>query len=131
MLSWNKYSKKEEYISHAVELKNTSSISNLLSKRKYRYLQNNKQLKKIEFKKLDVNKNLEQIKIFYDILYISKQLYNVKPTHSFEEIIKLLNLFPNEIELYVALNKGKIIGGYMIIHANKKNQPNLLQCCIK
>ena len=118
LLTWNKYNKKEEYISHAVKLTNTQAVSKLLSKRKYRYLQNNEQLKKIKFKKLNVNKNLKEIEMFYDILYVSKQIYSVTPTHTLDEIIILLNLFPNEIELYISLNQNKIIGGYMILHAN-------------
>ena len=118
LLQWNNYEQQENYISHAVDLNRTDSINQLLSKRKYRYLQNNKLLQDIKFKKLNSEKDLNEIKLFYNILILSKKEYGVKPTHSLDELIVLLKLFSQEIELYITLHDNKIIGGYLIMHAN-------------
>lgn len=40
--------------------------------------------------------------------------YNKKPTHSFEEITRLKNRFPNNIRLFVAEHEGIIIGGVVL-----------------
>ena len=118
LLQWNKYEQLENYISHAVDLNRTNSINQLLSKRKYRYLQNNKLLQDIKFKKLWGVKDFCEVELFYNILKISKKEYDVKPTHSLNELIVLLKLFSKEIELYITLHDNKIIGGYLIMHAN-------------
>ena len=120
LLYWNNYCAKEKYISHAVDLNKERPVSSLLSKRKYRYLQNNDLLQKIKFKKLIVTKDIDKITLFYHILCASKKQYDITPTHSLNELIKLLKLFPEDIQLYITLNKKNIIGGYLSIHANKK-----------
>ena len=66
LLQWNNFQKKEVYISHAVNIQETTKMSNLLKKRKRRYLNNDDGLNALEFK--ESNKFDE----FYTILQKSK-----------------------------------------------------------
>ncbi|MFN5539170.1 MAG: GNAT family N-acetyltransferase, partial [Candidatus Melainabacteria bacterium] len=45
--------------------------------------------------------------------------HDTKPVHSLEEIIYLVNVFPNNIKLYVAKNEEKILGGTVIFENDK------------
>jgi len=119
LLQWHQYNCEENYISHAVSLHSTATVEKLLSKRKSRYIQNNKKLQKIKLHKIDNTNNLNHINIFYDILTNSKKTYDIKPTHSLEELIILLEQFPDNIELYISLHQNQIIGGYLIFHTNQ------------
>ena len=95
LLQWNGFKQKELYISHAVDMSNTSDILSLLTKRKRRYINNNQKLNSLTFEEEGY---LEE---FYDILVTSKKKYNTAPTHSLDELIKLKNTFPEKIKLLV------------------------------
>ena len=112
LLQWNGFKQKELYISHAVDMSNTSDILSLLTKRKRRYINNNQKLNSLTFEKEGY---LEE---FYDILVTSKKKYNTAPTHSLDELIKLKNTFPEKIKLLVTRNENQIIGGSLIFFTN-------------
>lgn len=57
----------------------------------------------------------ESIDIFWQILEKNLQeVYGVKPVHSLSEIKLLVDKFPDEIQLYVGLLDGKIMGGVLV-----------------
>ena len=112
LLQWNGFKQKELYISHAVDMSNTSDILSLLTKRKRRYINNNQKLNSLTFEEEGY---LEE---FYDILVTSKKKYNTAPTHSLDELIKLKNTFPEKIKLLVTRNENQIIGGSLIFFTN-------------
>lgn len=54
-------------------------------------------------------------KAFWDILdYNLSQNHGVKPVHTLEEILKLRDLFPENIKLFCAESNGKIIAGTVL-----------------
>lgn len=54
-------------------------------------------------------------KAFWDILdYNLSQNHGVKPVHTLEEILKLKDLFPENIKLYCSVLEGKIIAGTVL-----------------
>lgn len=58
-------------------------------------------------------KEIQSIEDFYAILKKNKAKFDLKPTHSLEEIRALLKLYPNNIFLYGAYYKEKLIAGTM------------------
>ena len=112
LLQWNGFKQTELYISHAVDMSKTSDILSLLTKRKRRYINNNQELNSLTFEE---EAYLDE---FYDILITSKKKYNTTPTHSLEELIKLKDMFPQQIKLLVTRNENKIIGGSLIFFTN-------------
>ena len=57
---------------------------------------------------------------FYPILLDNKKMYNATPTHSLDELKKINELMPNNIHLLVVEKDGEIIGGNLILVANKQ-----------
>ena len=112
LLQWNGFKQTELYISHAVDMSKTSDILSLLTKRKRRYINNNQELNSLTFEE---ETYLDE---FYDILISSKKKYNTTPTHSLNELIKLKDMFPQQIKLLVIRNENKIIGGSLIFFTN-------------
>ena len=112
LLQWNGFKQTELYISHAVDISKTSDILSLLTKRKRRYINNNQELNSLTFEE---ETYLDE---FYDILITSKKKYNTTPTHSLDELIKLKDMFPQQIKLLVTRNENKIIGGSLIFFTN-------------
>ncbi len=56
---------------------------------------------------------------FYDILLHNlKRRHNVQPTHTLEELLRLADLFPDEIHLLAAYLEGRMIAGITIFDAN-------------
>ena len=55
LLQWNKYKLQELYISHATNINSSEKIDNLLSKRKRRYMLNDKQLNDFSFQPIQKN----------------------------------------------------------------------------
>ncbi len=58
---------------------------------------------------------------YYEILRHNLGMrHNVTPTHTLSEIQKLKNLFPNDIMLFTAYLKGKMLGGILLFAANPR-----------
>ncbi len=58
-------------------------------------------------------------KDFYGILERNLASKKAKPTHSLDEIGRLMELFPDEIVLHEALFDGKVVGGSLIFRCNE------------
>ena len=114
LLHWNNYQSKEIYISHVVDMNNSSNLLNLLKKRKRRYINNNKELNALSFEESN------DFDSFYKILLNAKEKYKTKPTHSLEELYQLKKLFPEEIKLILTVKSHQVIGGSVIFFANNK-----------
>jgi hypothetical protein len=116
LLQWHKYHVQELYISHATNITNCNQVDDLLSKRKKRYILNDKQLQNFSFTQL---KNKQELQTLYNLLKQSKLKFKTTPTHSLVELKKLISLFPKEIVIYISKLQSTIIGGSVIFHTNK------------
>ena len=114
LLHWNHYQSKEIYISHVVDMNNSSTLLGLLKKRKRRYIRNNKELNSLSFEESNDFDSL------YKILLEGKKKYKTQPTHSLEELYQLKKLFPEEIKLIVTRKSNEVIGGSVMFFANDK-----------
>jgi len=62
----------------------------------------------------------DDFKTFYKILEHNLGMrHNVSPTHTIEELLKLKRLFPEEIILFAAYLKERMIGGVVLFNTNK------------
>lgn len=58
---------------------------------------------------------------FYDILKQNLKLrHNVIPTHSLEELQKLVSWFPERIKMFAAYAESQMVAGIVLFHANEK-----------
>lgn len=56
---------------------------------------------------------------FYPILIENKAIHNVKPTHSYEDLLKLKKLMPDRLKLFMVYFNDKPIAGSLMFYANK------------
>lgn len=69
-------------------------------------------LRKAEKNNVNICEGREYLPEFWDVLTFNLQeKYATKPVHSFEEILLLHDLFPNEIKTLVAVMAGKVVAG--------------------
>lgn len=62
----------------------------------------------------------DDFKTFYAILKHNLGMrHNVLPTHTLDELIRLKNLFPDDILLFAAFRKRKMIGGIVVFCTNQ------------
>ena len=66
--------------------------------------------------RVEINERYDE---FYPILIENKSRHNVKPTHSYEDLLKLKELMPERLKLYMVYLKDKPIGGSLMFYPNK------------
>lgn len=66
--------------------------------------------------RVEVNERYDE---FYPILLENKARHNVKPTHSYEDLLKLKQLMPDRLKLFMVYLNNKPIGGSLMFYANK------------
>lgn len=65
--------------------------------------------------RVEVNEKYDE---FYPILIKNKAIHNVKPTHSYEDLLKLKQLMPDRLKLFMVYLEDKPIGGSLMFYAN-------------
>lgn len=66
--------------------------------------------------KVEINDRYDQ---FYPILLENKARHGVKPTHTYDDLIKLTQLLPDNLKLFMVYKDDKPIGGSLMFFANK------------
>ncbi len=66
--------------------------------------------------RVEVNEKYDE---FYPILIENKSIHNVKPTHSYEDLLKLKKLMPDRLKLFMVYLDDKPIAGSLMFYANK------------
>jgi len=114
-LLWRQFATIETYISSFIELSGTAEdLLNRINKRKRRYIRN---LPENPDLRLEWNKNYDE---YYPILVRNKAKHGVQPTHSLEELKKLDQLFPGQLNLLMCYYQNKPIGGTLNFTANDR-----------
>jgi lipid II:glycine glycyltransferase (peptidoglycan interpeptide bridge formation enzyme) len=66
--------------------------------------------------RVEINERYDE---FYPILLSNKSKHNVKPTHSYEDLLKLKELLPDNLKLFMVYYKNKPIAGSLMFFCNK------------
>ncbi len=66
--------------------------------------------------RVEVNERYDE---FYPILVENKAKHDAKPTHSYEDLLRLKQLMPNNLKLFMVYVREKPIGGSLMFYANK------------
>jgi hypothetical protein len=67
--------------------------------------------------RVEVNDRYDE---FYPILIENKAKHNVKPTHSYDDLLRLKELLPDRLKLYMLYYKGTPVAGSLIFFANSR-----------
>ncbi len=111
---WQGFNYNLHYISSAIKLdKNRDIISRFQStvRRNIRGSLKNPDIR------VEINERYDQ---FYPILIENKSRHNVKPTHSFEDLMKLKELLPDNLKLFMVYLKDKPIAGSLMFLCNSR-----------
>ena len=66
--------------------------------------------------RVEINERYDE---FYPILLSNKARHNVKPTHSYDDLIKLKTLLPENLKLFMVYYKDKPVAGSSMFFSNK------------
>ncbi len=67
--------------------------------------------------RVEINERYDQ---FYPILLDNKQKHNAKPTHSYDDLMKLKELLPDNLKLFMVYLDDKPIGGSLMFVGNNR-----------
>lgn len=110
---WQGFSFKLHYISSAIKLDKERDIIERLSPTTRRNVR--KSLKNPSIR-VEINERYDE---FYPILLLNKARHNVKPTHSYEDLLRLKELMPDNLKLFMVYFNDEPIGGSSMFFANK------------
>lgn len=110
---WLGFSYKLHYISSAIKLDKERDIIERFTPTIRRNIR--KTLKQSEIS-VEINERYDE---FYPILLENKARHNVKPTHSYDDLLKLKELMPDNLKLFMVYLAGKPIGGSLMFFTNK------------
>lgn len=110
---WLGFSYKLHYISSAIKLDKERDIIERFSPTIRRNIR--KTLKHPEIS-VEINERYDE---FYPILLENKARHDVKPTHSYEDLLRLNELLPESMKLFMVYLAGKPIGGSLMFFTNK------------
>ena len=113
-LLWKGFRYDLHYISSAIHLRKDEDILTRFSPT----IRRNVRKTFRDFKlKVEINERYDE---FYPILLNNKAIHNVKPTHSYEDLIKLKELMPAQLKLFMVYYDNKPIGGSLMFYPNKQ-----------
>ena len=108
VLLHNQYEISERYISHVIYLNKNNPLK-YFNSRKKRYIKNKLLKNPFYFQ------NIKNCAEFYSILLENKKKFNITPTHSLEEIKKLLSLYPHHCKLWGTFDNTNLVGGVLLL----------------
>ncbi len=110
---WKGFKYQLHYISSAIKLEKDRDIISRFSptiRRNIRKTFRNPDIR------VEINERYDE---FYPILLKNKARHNVKPTHSYEDLLRLKELLPDRLKLFMVYYKDKPIGGSLMFYPNK------------
>ncbi len=110
---WSGFKFDLHYISSAIKLDKERDIISRFSPTIRRNVR--KSLRNPDIR-VEINERYDE---FYPILLDNKARHNVKPTHSYEDLLKLNKLMPGALKLFMVYYKDKPIAGSSMFFTNK------------
>lgn len=110
---WLGFKYELHYISSAIKLDPETDIMSRFSPTTRR---NVRKSLKDDGIRVEINEKYDE---FYPILLDNKSRHNVKPTHSLEDLLRLKELLPDNLKLFMVYWKDKPIGGSLMFFVNR------------
>lgn len=112
-MQWRGFNYQLHYISSAIKLDPNREIIPRFQSTVRRNIR--KSFKNPDIR-VEVNERYDE---FYPILLDNKARHNVKPTHTYEDLLKLKELMPDRLKLFMVYYKDKPIAGSLMFYPNK------------
>lgn len=105
---------QRHYISHVVRLHRNADLLQGFQRTARRYI---RQALRCDDVTVERSTDYES---FYPILVENKKKHNARPTHSLEDLLRLHELLPDHLQLFLVRYKGVPIGGSLMFRANER-----------
>lgn len=112
-LLWQGFNYSLHYISSAIKMDKDRDIIQRFRPTIRRNIRKTLRDKNI---RVEINERYDE---FYPILLDNKARHDVKPTHSYEDLLKLKELMPEYLKLFMVYYKDKPIGGSLMFFPNE------------
>jgi predicted N-acyltransferase len=112
-MRWLGFNYKLHYISSAINLRKSEDYLLRFSPTTRRNVRKTFRIKEL---RIEINDCYDQ---FYPILVENKARHGTKPTHSYEDLVRLKELLPDNLVLLMVYLGNKPIGGSLVFIANK------------
>ncbi|MCK5146032.1 GNAT family N-acetyltransferase [bacterium] len=109
---WQGFEYRTHYISSAIALDPERETIPRFQRTVRNYVRQS--LKNTDIR-VEINEDYEA---FHPIMLHNLSKHNVRPTHSFNDMIKLKNLLPDALKLFMVYNKDEPIGGSLMFFCN-------------
>ncbi len=120
-LLYRGFAYQRHYISHAIELRNGILPFDRFQPKARNYIRrtirDHSEVRVEEVPKSDMLEGLEE---FYPILLENKAKFGVKPTHTLEDLVKLHELLPDLMKLFLVRVNDEPIAGSLLFIANPR-----------
>ena len=111
---WQGFKFDLHYISSAIKLEPNEEILPRFQSTVRRNIRKSLKNKDI---RVEINERYDE---FYPILIDNKSRHDVKPTHSYEDLLRLNELMPENLKLFMVYYKDKPIAGSLMFFCNKQ-----------
>ena len=111
---WMGFSYELHYISSAIKLDTNEDI---ISRFQATVRRNVRKSLKNKDVRVEINNRYDE---FYPILLANKKRHDVKPTHSYEDLLKLQELFPDNLKLFMLYYKDTPVAGSSMFFCNNQ-----------
>ncbi len=112
-MRWLGFSYKLHYISSAIKLGRDDDYLLRFTPTTRRNVRKTFRIKEL---RVEINERYDE---FYPILVENKAKHDAKPTHSYEDLLRLKELMPDNLKLFMIYLGSKPIGGSLMFFANK------------
>jgi hypothetical protein len=115
------YTYQRHYISHVAALRKEGVPEERFHAVARRYIRRAlRNYPEIEIEEVRVDDFPARAAEFYPIMLSNKEKHNTTPTHSLEDLVKLHELMPNLMKLWLLRNNGELIAGFLIFLPNER-----------
>lgn len=120
-LLYKGFTYQRHYISHAIDLTPEGKPFDRFQPTARKFIRRTyKQYPDVTIREVKPSEMQEGLNIFYPILLENKAKYNAKPTHDLEELLRLNELLPDLMKLFLVYKGDEPIAGSLLFIANKR-----------
>lgn len=112
---------QRHYISHAIELRNGILPFDRFKPKARNYIRRTiRDHSEVFVEEIPKSEMLRGLEEYYPILLENKAKFGVKPTHSLEDLLKLHELLPDLMKLFLVRVNGEAVAGSLLFIANPR-----------
>lgn len=120
-LLYRGFAYQRHYISHAIDLKKEGALFDHFQPTTRKYIRRiQREHPEVNVREVAREDMEEGLRTFYPILLENKSKYNARPTHSLDELVRLNELLPDLMKLFLVYKGDRPMAGSLLFMANER-----------